>query len=217
MKRGGPLERRTPLTARTPMRRGHGLANKAPRQGDPIVGAPAPGIDLKAAADALTRQRQAPPREFTGPVPDVSTRAPKPASTGFPPAVRQTILDRDHMRCQAFGCGRPVDTCPVGYSLQHRDNRGMGGTSDPRVNHASNGLTLCGSGTTGCHGRVEADPVTAERHGYAVASWADPETVPVLTYDGRWVLLSANGTAWPTTPPPGGDAHAVARRKAPAR
>lgn len=207
-----PLQRKTPLQSRSGLARGSGLTT---RRREP-VGPPehGSGIDLAAAAAALSyAATNSAPAEYAGPV-ETSQRAPKPASTGFSYVTRQTIIDRDHMRCQR--CGMPIDTSPVGYSIQHRDNRAMGGTSDPRTNLPSNGLTLCGSGTTGCHGKAEANPEWAERLGYAVASWADPATVPVLTFHG-WVLLSPQGTAWPTKAPPNGDAHTVARRKDPYR
>lgn len=169
-------------------------------------------MDLVAAAEALKRRKDSDntPREYSGPVPDVSQRAPKPSHTGFPPVVRQTILDRDHMAC--VRCGVAIDTGHVGYSLQHRDNRGSGGTSDPRVNWASNGATMCGSGTTGCHGWAEDHETEAAELGYVVKSWADPATVPMLTPAG-WVLLDRNGNKHPCPPPPNGDAHQAAQRK----
>jgi 5-methylcytosine-specific restriction protein A len=207
---------------RTPLKPGKGLARRTPlRSGNrsaplPTERPPSPGIDLAAAARVLARQQAAtPPREFTGPVPEVSKPTPKPSNTGFPPVVRITILDRDHMRCQR--CGRNVDAGTWGYSLQHRDNRAMGGTRDPRINLPSNGVTLCGSATSpdGCHLWAEQDrDGEASRLGFVVQSWADPLTVPMLTVDG-WVLLDNKGCSWPTNPPPDGDAHAVARRKVP--
>lgn len=66
----------------------------------------------------------------------------------------------------------------------------MGGTRWPGVNLPSNLLTLCGSGTTGCHGWVEAHPAWATAHGWSVPRWqtADVATVPVWTWRG-WVQL----------------------------
>lgn len=198
MKRGGPIQRHTPL-------RGSARGRHTPER------PPAPPLDFAAAGRALAHQ-SAPAPAFTGPVPEVSKPTPKVNPRGFPPVVRQTIIDRDHMAC--VRCGRPMDGSH-GYSLQHRDNRGMGGTRDFRINLPSNGIVLCGSATTpgGCHEWAESNEEEAARGGYVVRSWADPTTVPVLMFTGRWVLLTNNGTAWLTSEPEGGDAHAVARRK----
>jgi hypothetical protein len=134
--------------------------------------------------------------------------------TGFPPVVRQMILDRDLLACARCGISIDRDGWP-GYSLQHRDNRGSGGTSDPRANLAGNGLTLCGSGVTGCHGWAEDNETAACLLGYAVKSWAEPTSVPVYVHGRGWHLLDNNGGRTVCTEPPGGDAHAVAKRKDP--
>lgn len=169
-------------------------------------------MNPEAARHALTRQRDslaAPRPLFEGPVADPVR--PKPGPDGsFTHLVRETILDRDHRTCMR--CGAGIDG-PAGYSLQHRINRGAGGTSDPLIGRPSNGITLCGSATTGCHDWAEKHPLDAERAGYAVASWADPTSVPVLTYAG-WLLLTDSGNAWAAMQPPDGDAHSVARRRA---
>lgn len=85
--------------------------------------------------------------------------------------------------------------CGTGYSLttQHRVSRGMGGTRQPWVNLPANLITLCGSGTTGCHGWVEANPREAMRLGLAVSRYADPQTVPVHTWRGL-LWLRNDGT-----------------------
>lgn len=196
--------RRTPLTRKTRLRTSKGpLEVRLPAE--PVK------IDRAAAAKALQHREVSlnAPRVERGPVAPVSRPAPK-VTGAFPAVVRQTILDRDHYRCQR--CGANVDAGFLGYSLQHRIARGSGGTSDPIIARPSNGLTLCGSATTDCHGWVESHNTEAERNGWAVASWADPTSVPVKTMDG-WVLLNDRGTAWPTATPPGGDAHAVAQRR----
>jgi len=55
-------------------------------------------------------------------------------------------------------------------------------------------LTLCGSGTTGCHGWVEAHPQDATMSGWSVPSWADPATVPVRHWEHGWALATPDGT-----------------------
>lgn len=46
------------------------------------------------------------------------------------------------------------------YSVHHRAKRGQGGGWSP-----ANLLAACGSGTTGCHGYVEANPTWSRDHG----------------------------------------------------
>lgn len=67
----------------------------------------------------------------------------------------------------------------------------MGGTSRPAANALSNLITLCGSGTTGCHGWVESYPTAARELGLAVASWDNPLTIPVTTWRGLILLDDA--------------------------
>lgn len=89
-------------------------------------------------------------------------------------------------------------------STQHRVARGMGGTRWAGINLPSNLLTLCGSGTTGCHGWVEAHPVWATAHGWSVPRWEADEvaTVPVWTWRG-WVYLERIGALRPDRGHPG--------------
>lgn len=199
MKRGGRLQRRTPLRARR-------VEHRTP----PWPPVERPKMDLHAARRALAHQAAAAAVEpaFRPVAPPVVS--PPQLTGAFSPRTRVLIIDRDRGRCQR--CGRVVSDSWPGYSLQHRDNRGQGGTSDPRRADADNGVLLCGSATTGCHGWAESNPADAERAGFAVASWADPESVPMCTFRG-WVHIDRHGNVTPTDPPLGGDAHAVARRK----
>lgn len=207
LRRSAPPQRK-PMTRKTPFR--PSPVPQAPGERPE----PAP-MDLATARIALQRQLDAAAADrpaFTEPAP-LSKSAPK-APNGFPEIVRRTILDRDHETCQMCGT-KIVFGAWLGYSLQHRSARGSGGSRSALVNGPANGLTLCGSATTGCHGKVEGDHTgLAEAKGMAVASWADPATVPVHTYRG-WFLLDERGAAHPTAAPPTGNAHDVARRRAP--
>ena len=105
-------------------------------------------------------------------------RAPK-RKTGPSRKVRDLVLARDGRACVC--CGRSVTGQP--YSLQHRKRRSQGGTNSP-----SNLVTVLGTGTTGCHERIDSrrDPHD-EAKGYTVRSWDDPAQVPVMVF-------SANGS-----------------------
>lgn len=122
-----------------------------------------------------------PPRRF----PTLHGPCRGAAVSRVPDAVRALVVDRDRGRC--LRCGGP------GSNLHHRTARGMGGAG-PRANSPANLIVLCGSGTTGCHGWVEAHPTAAAILGYRVPRGTDPATVPVLDVTG-WVRLGHDGTA----------------------
>lgn len=210
MKRGGALQRRTPLRSRKAHR--SEVVADFPKHERP----PTPPIDLAAAAAALQHAAKAAetPRTFGGPVAD-PVKADRPADDGsFSQATRTRILMRDGYACQRCGVA-PGDAYP-GISLQHRAARQMGGTNRPHISLPSNGLTLCGDGVIGCHGWVERNSDDAERLGYAVPSWADPATVPVwLATRSCWALLGEDGSAVRTTTPLNNDARNSAVRITP--
>ena len=122
-------------------------------------------------------------------------RTPRaPRDTGPPRKVRALVLKRDSYACA--GCGKGIKDRP--YSLQHRQARGMGGTSREDVNSPVNLVVLCGSATSpgGCHLACEQrDPVMHER-GLWLHSWEDPALVPVAVASSAGVALRwplANG------------------------
>jgi len=86
----------------------------------------------------------------------------------FTPSTVALIIARDRGACAR--CGRDVTHLERGraWSIHHRRPRGQGGTSLAWVAGAANGLVLCGSGTTGCHGAVEADREAAYKEGFLV-------------------------------------------------
>lgn len=95
-------------------------------------------------------------------------------------AIRDDIVDRAGRRCER--CGRYIRD-GARASLHHRKLRSQGGTDT----HA--GLVLlCGSGTTGCHGWVHANPAQAQELGLIVPSWADVAEVPITTPRGTFYL-----------------------------
>ena len=113
-------------------------------------------------------------------------------STGPSEATRKGVLNRDGYLCQR--CGRTVG---LGANMQHRRARGAGGRGgESGINFPENLISLCGSGTTGCHGIITHHPEMARRCGWEVsvnATQYGPESVPVLGRDGigreQWYWL----------------------------
>jgi hypothetical protein len=99
--------------------------------------------------------------------------------TGPSRKVRAMVLARDGYAC--VRCGVYIGLVPgerYPHSIHHRIDRSLGGTNDP-----ANLLTLCGSGTTLCHGVVTGLDRWEWLAGYWLRSWQDPRQVPVLYYD----------------------------------
>lgn len=114
--------------------------------------------------------------------------------TGFPAKVRALITERDE---GCVICGNP------GTNIHHRHPRGMGGSKAAWINRPSNGILLCGSGTTGCHGHVETNRAWAVQHGYLVRHGVQlPVNIPVAHVRHGLVFLTDDGRVVPVTPPP---------------
>lgn len=119
----------------------------------------------------------------------VAAGAVKPAArteTGPDRKTRNLVLERDGYACVC--CGASVTGRP--YSLQHRKRRSQGGGNSP-----SNLITVLGTGTTGCHERIDSrrDPAD-EAQGYTVRSWDDPAEIPVMIHSEH----GSGATAWLT-------------------
>ena len=72
--------------------------------------------------------------------------------------LRAAVLARDGYRCRR--CRQPAE------SIHHRLPRSRGGDDSPL-----NLVALCGSGTTGCHGLIEAHPEWARMEGWTVPGY----------------------------------------------
>lgn len=92
---------------------------------------------------------------------------------------RDAVHERSLLTCEA--CGRKR-----AESIHHRRKRSHGGLWAP-----ANLLDVCGSGTTGCHGRIESEPILSAVLGLHIADDSDPSTVPVWLDRVTWV-----GPAW---------------------
>ena len=104
-------------------------------------------------------------------------------SSAFSTTVRALILARDDGRC--VWCGRPWGDR---LNVHHRRLRSQGGSGE-----AANGISVCGSGTTGCHGAIHAHPARAAERGHIVRSGDAPTEVPVLSWRGLIILNDAGG------------------------
>lgn len=100
------------------------------------------------------------------------------AANDFTPTTRALITARDVERC--VRCGVYVGP---GMNAHHRKLRSQGGMGTP-----SNGVLLCGSGTTRCHGWAHSNVKKAREAGLIVPSWDDPASVPVVTWRGAMLL-----------------------------
>ena len=109
--------------------------------------------------------------------------------------ARQIVNARSGGRCELCRASEPL-------TFSHRKPKGLGGLWTP-----SNGIRACGSGTTGCHGWIEAHPEWAAEAGWRVSGTRDPATVlawvwPVLAWPG-WVWFDEEGGyVYPDDQPP---------------
>jgi hypothetical protein len=117
-----------------------------------------------------------------------------------PQVVRYAFFVREMERC--FVCRRQLrfEDRGIGWSAHHRKPRGAGGTSDPRIGAIANCLIVCGSGTTGCHGRIERNRDVSLRIGLLIPRNAttpeyEPTAVRVRRLDETWWLLTDTGRA----------------------
>lgn len=107
----------------------------------------------------------------------------------IPDRVRRLVMERDRYRCVI--CGQTVVNRPG--SLHHRRPRGSGGSKASDTNSPVNLIVLCGTGTSGCHQRVESNRTAAFDAGWLVHAWEQPALVPVV-HGGSVVYLRPNGS-----------------------
>jgi hypothetical protein len=195
MKRTG-LNRGVTQLKRTQLRRSTGFA--------PRTSGLATVTRIHPERTTLPVRAPRPPR----PAPSRARKNPAQRDTGPALRVRLLVLRRDWGCC--VRCGLHL-AGGVPYSLHHRRDRGSGGTSRPDTNSPVNLITLCGTGTTGCHGWVteNRNRLQALRNGWVVPLNGTPEhTSPALrpvlvhglgrkypTHDGQWADRPDDGAA----------------------
>jgi len=128
----------------------------------------------------------------------VTPAHPKPAPrlqlTGLALRRRNKAIDkREQQRCAK--CGVIIWS---GGSRHHRKFKSRGGGDE-----VSNGILLCGSGTTGCHGWVHFNPVSAAMLGLVVGSEQDARLIPVqhAIYGVVWLDDEGGVSSTPPRPP----------------
>lgn len=183
MQRGKPLARRTPLAP--------GSKGLAPGKGL------SRGTGLTRTAGPVERAPLA-----------RSAPAPRPWKPRVAPEVRDAVLTRSRGLCEVAATpecrtrGRRLDSV-VGASVQHRLPGRMGGSKRAAVHSPANLLQVCGSGTTGCHGHMESQRELALVNGWLLHDGEDPAARPALLWNGRRMLLTADGYL-PAPAPVGG-------------
>ncbi len=84
-------------------------------------------------------------------------------------------------------CGRP--NFWGGFSRHHRQLRRHGDHTPANL------IVLCGSGTTGCHGLVHANPAESKLLGLIVSGWCRAMDVPIWRgSERRWAFQDEDGS-----------------------
>lgn len=103
--------------------------------------------------------------------------------TGPSTRTKQLVADRAGDCCEICGLAlHDGRTWTEPHSFHHRRPRGAGGSRDAATNTPANLMLLCGSGITGCHGRVERDRSSAYVYGWLVHQGVNPAEVSVWVW-----------------------------------
>jgi 5-methylcytosine-specific restriction enzyme A len=102
--------------------------------------------------------------------------------TGPSQAVLELVKARNGGMCLRCGLFR-------GSQCHHRKPRGMGGTTDPAINHVTNLTWICGY----CHTHIESHRSEAYRDGWLAARTANPEQQYLIDSHHRMLMLTADG------------------------
>lgn len=103
------------------------------------------------------------------------------AAVSFPETKgREIVRLRSDGRCEVVV---PNVCLGEAHTMHHRLKRSHGGDWNP-----ANILHVCGDGTRGCHGWIEAHPKLANEHGLWLRAGEDPEETSVYM---RWVSIKS--------------------------
>lgn len=112
------------------------------------------------------------------------------------PDYRAEAWERDGGRC--VRCGKPVHDFWPGFSCHHRQSRSVGPDT------LENRITLCGSGTTGCHQYVHANPAESREKGWIISRFLKADELASTEcwhHELGWVCFGADGSVNPWPPP----------------
>lgn len=121
----------------------------------------------------MTLERKTPLRRTGGPARKPMRRSRKRDDKKIPEGLRDRVLARDGYRCRR--CREPQGR--VTLTMSHILPQGNGGPWADFNLH-----TLCGSGTTGCHGWVESHPEQAIEEGWRIPGRIVVKNGTVETY-----------------------------------
>ena len=115
--------------------------------------------------------------------------------TGFQKKAALLIVRRDRQACA--WCGAPArGVRGIDWSIHHRRPRGRGGSKLAWVDQPANGVVVCGNGTQGCHGVIEAQRGRAMDYGFLVSlnGVRTAAQVPIKHAAYGWCLLVDDGS-----------------------
>lgn len=126
-----------------------------------------------------------------------ASRLQRSALIGSQIKTRRPSVSREEREARRIVRARSGGVCEVcgrerATNFQHRQNRSQLGDWT-----ASNGLDVCGTGTTGCHGRIHQNPRISYERGWSVRSTASPAVTPVWLASRGWSLLDDAGGVTP--------------------
>lgn len=105
---------------------------------------------------------------------------------------RIVVSERSSGFCEARLVGQHAYRClGMAQTMHHRRKRSQGGEWRP-----SNILHVCGDGTRGCHGYIEANPAMARKYGLWLFAGQHPVSSPAkVAFRGTsaWYLLDDEG------------------------
>lgn len=111
-------------------------------------------------------------------------------NTGPSDEVVAMVWERDRGTCAV--CGEPIiGSRGLSWSVHHRMARKRGGSVRPFINLPGNLLLLHGTGTEGCHGRVESNGLWARDNGFKVREgrWLPTEVAVEHAVHGEVYLI----------------------------
>lgn len=113
----------------------------------------------------------------------------RPRDTGPTKKTRDAVKQRANWTCERCAARR-------GKVIHHRDPRGMGGSTRPEVNEASNLVFIC----VQCHDEVESKRHAAIGAGFLIPDGLYPTLTPIEMWHKDkfgWWLLKDDGSAVP--------------------